>query len=70
MLFKSGINRPVIAAGMLEMNHTRITTTMKLNATQFRQIDKSQFIKAPEFTQISGYINTPNNNSPITLIIS
>ena len=29
---KSGINRPVISAGMSEMNHTRITTTMKLNA--------------------------------------
>jgi thiol-disulfide isomerase/thioredoxin len=64
---KSGINRPVISAGMSEMNHTRITTTMKLNADQFRQIDKSQFIKAPEFTQISDSINTPNNNSPITL---
>ena len=34
--------------------------------TQFQQIDKSQFIKAPEFAQISGYINTPNNNNPIT----
>jgi thiol-disulfide isomerase/thioredoxin len=66
---QSGINRPVIAAGMVEENHTMMTTTtMKLNTTQFRQIDKSQFIKAPEFAQISGYINTPNNNnSPITL---
>jgi len=64
---KSGISRPVISAGMLEMNHTRMTTTMKLDAAQFRQINKSQFIKAPEFTQISGYINTPNNNNPITL---
>src|SRR6188472_4217345 len=64
---KSGINRPVKSAGMSEMNHTRMITTMKLDAAEFRQIDKSQFIKAPEFTQISGYINTPNNNSPITL---
>src|SRR5215213_822561 len=63
---QSGINRPVIAAGMVEENHT-MTTTMKLNTAQFKQIDKSQFIKAPEFAQISGYINTPNNNSPITL---
>jgi thiol-disulfide isomerase/thioredoxin len=63
---QSGINRPVISAGMSEMNHTRLTTTMKLNADQFRQIDKSQFRKAPEFTQINNYINTPNN-SPITL---
>src|SRR4030095_9239619 len=59
------INHPVIAAGMVEENHT-MPTTMKLNTAQFRQIDKSQFIKAPEFAQISGYINTPNN-SPITL---
>ena len=64
---QSRINRPVMSTGMSEMNHTRITTTMKLNADQFRQIDKSQFRKAPEFNQINGYINTPNNNSPITL---
>jgi thiol-disulfide isomerase/thioredoxin len=61
---QTGITHPVITTGMVE-NHNM--TTMKLNATQFRQIDKSQFIKAPEFAQISGYINTPNNNSPITL---
>jgi thiol-disulfide isomerase/thioredoxin len=64
---QSGINHPVIAAGMVEENHTIATTTMKLNPTQFRQIDKSQFTKAPEFAQISGHINTPNNNNPITL---
>jgi len=64
---KGGISRPVNSAGMSEMNHTRMMTTMKLDAAQFRQINKSQFIKTPEFTQISGYINTPNNNSPITL---
>ena len=64
---QSGINRPVITAGMVEENHTMTTTTMKLDTTQFQHIDKSQFIKAPEFAQISGYINTPNNNSPITL---
>ncbi len=63
---QSGINHPVIAAGMVEENHT-MTTTMKLNTAQLKQIDKSQYIKAPEFAQISGYINTPNNNSPITL---
>ncbi|HZD83770.1 MAG TPA: redoxin family protein, partial [Nitrososphaeraceae archaeon] len=63
---QSGINRPIIAAGMVEENHT-MTTTMKLTTSQFKQIDKSQFIRAPEFAQISGYINTPNNNSPITL---
>ncbi|MGB0029448.1 MAG: redoxin family protein [Nitrososphaeraceae archaeon] len=58
-----GITHPVMAARMVE-NHT--ITTIRLNTTQFQQINKSQFIKAPEFTQISGYINTPNN-SPITL---
>ena len=41
-------------------------TTIKLNKDQFMQIDESQFIKAPEFAQITGYINTPHN-SPITL---
>jgi thiol-disulfide isomerase/thioredoxin len=59
-----GITHPTIEAGMVE-NQT--VTTIKLNTTQFQQIDKSQFKKAPEFAQISGYINTPNNNSPITL---
>jgi hypothetical protein len=59
---QTGITHPVMAAGMIE-NHT--ITTIKLNTAQ--RIDKSQFIKAPEFAQISGYINTPNNNSPITL---
>ena len=43
--------------------------TIKLDQDQFKHIDKSPFIKAPEFVQISGYINTPNNNnnSPLTL---
>jgi thiol-disulfide isomerase/thioredoxin len=63
---QTGINRPVTAAGMVEENHT-MTTTMKLNIAQFKQIDRSEFVKAPEFAQIGGYINTPNNNSPITL---
>jgi thiol-disulfide isomerase/thioredoxin len=40
--------------------------TIKLDKNQFQKIDKAQFVKGPEFTQISGYINTPNN-SPITL---
>jgi len=60
---QTGITHPAIASGMVE-NHTM--TTIKLNTTQFQQIDKSQFIKAPEFAQISDYINTPNN-SPLTL---
>ena len=60
---QTGITHPAIPTGMVE-NHTM--TTIKLNTTQFQQIDKSQLIKAPEFAQISGYINTPNN-SPLTL---
>jgi len=39
---------------------------IKLNKTAFLQIDKSKFIKAPELTGISGYINTANNK-PIKL---
>jgi thiol-disulfide isomerase/thioredoxin len=61
---KFGITNPSLADGMVE---NRTETTIKLNTTKFQQIDKSQFKKAPEFAQISGYINTPNNNSPITL---
>lgn len=57
------ITHPVMTAGAVE-NHNK--TTMKLNASQFQQIDKTQFKKAPEFAQISGYINTPDN-SPLTL---
>ena len=60
---QKGVSHPVIAAGMME---NRSITTIRLNATKFQQIDKSQFTKAPEFAQIGGYINTPNN-SPITL---
>ena len=60
---QKGVSHPVIATGMME---NRTITTIRLNATKFQQIDKSQFTKAPEFAQIGGYINTPNN-SPITL---
>jgi thiol-disulfide isomerase/thioredoxin len=61
---KTGINNSALSDGMVK---NQSVTTIKLNATKFQQIDKSQFKKAPEFAQISGYINTPNNNSPITL---
>ena len=53
------ITNPAKAATTIE-NHT---VTMKINKTQFQQVNESQFKKAPEFAQISGYINTPNNNS-------
>src|SRR5215203_1754519 len=58
----SHINHTAIADTTID-NHT---VTMKINKTQFQHIDKSQFKKAPEFAQISGYINIPNNN-PLTL---
>ena len=61
---KFGITYPAIAPTTVE-NHT--ITTIKLNKTQFQQVNESQFKKAPEFAQISGYINTPNNNNPLTL---
>src|ERR671918_630114 len=57
------ITHPVFTAGMVK---DRNITTMKLNAPQLQQIDRSQFMKAPEFAQISGYLNTPDN-SPLTL---
>jgi thiol-disulfide isomerase/thioredoxin len=62
-VIQTGISHPAITAEMVE-NQT--TTTIKLNTTQFPRIDKSQSIKAPEFAQIGGYINTPND-SPLTL---
>lgn len=41
--------------------------TINLDKNKFTNIDKSQFQKAPDLTQISGYLNTPNNNQPIHL---
>lgn len=43
------------------------TITINLDKNKFMNIDKSQFQKAPDLTQIAGYINTPNNNQPIHL---
>ncbi len=60
---RSEITNPAIADTTIIENHT---VTMKINATQFQYIDKSQLKKAPEFVGISGYINTPNTN-PLTL---
>jgi thiol-disulfide isomerase/thioredoxin len=57
-----GITNPAVADTTIEDD----TVTMQINATQFQHIDKSQFKKAPEFVEISGYINNPNNN-PLTL---
>lgn len=42
--------------------------TINLDKNKFTNIDKSQFQKAPDLTQISGYLNTPNNNQPIHLV--
>ena len=41
--------------------------TINLDKNKFTNIDKSQFQKAPDLTQICGYLNTPNNNQPIHL---
>ena len=57
-----GLTNPPIADTTIE----NYTVTMKINKTQFQQVNESQFQQAPEFAQISGYINTPNNN-PLTL---
>jgi hypothetical protein len=45
---QKGVSHSVIATEMME---NRTITTIKLNATKFQQIDKSQFTKAPEFAQ-------------------
>ncbi len=35
--------------------------TVKLNKTDFLNIDRTKFLKAPELVGLQGYINTPNN---------
>src|ERR671931_2709680 len=66
------LNKAALSSSQVEKSLSTATTTqngittIKLNRSQFQQIDKSQFRKAPEFAQIAGYINTPNNN-PLTL---
>jgi len=58
----------VSGATTTKVDNGTTTTTIKLDKSQFEKLDKSQFRKAPEFAQISGYINTPNNyNNPLTL---
>jgi len=67
-----GLNKASSSQQQLEKVVSASTTangtikTIKLDRSQFLQIDNSQFQKAPEFAQIAGYINTPNN-APITL---
>ena len=67
-----GLNKASSSQQQLEKAVSAATTangtikTIKLDRSQIIQIDKSQFQKAPEFAQIAGYINTPNN-APITL---
>src|SRR6188472_611918 len=51
----------VSGATTTKVDNGTTTTTIKLDKSQFEKLDKSQFRKAPEFAQISGYINTPNN---------
>jgi thiol-disulfide isomerase/thioredoxin len=67
-----GLNKVSSSQQQLEKVVSAATTTngtiktIKLDKAQYLQIDKSQFQKAPEFAQIAGYINTPNN-APITI---
>jgi thiol-disulfide isomerase/thioredoxin len=57
------IDKAISAATSKNGNIIRIN----LDKNKFTNIDKSQFQKAPDLTQISGYLNTPNNNQPIHL---
>jgi thiol-disulfide isomerase/thioredoxin len=67
-----GLNKASTSAQQVEKFVSAATiqngslATIKLDKAQLQQIDKSQFIKAPEFAQVDGYINT-YNNSPLTL---
>ena len=62
------VEKLVSGATTTKVDNGTTTTTIKLDKSQFEKLDKSQFRKAPEFAQISGYINTPNNyNNPLTL---
>src|SRR3954466_15930343 len=56
------VEKLVSGATITKVDNGTTTTTIKLDKSQFEKLDKSQFRKAPEFAQISGYINTPNNN--------
>ena len=63
------VEKLVSGATTTKVDNGTTTTTIKLDKSQFEKLDKSQFRKAPEFAQISGYINTPNNyNNPLTLL--
>ena len=62
------VEKLVSGATTTKVDNGTTTTTIKLDKSQFEKLDKSQFRKAPDFAQISGYINTPNNyNNPLTL---
>ena len=65
---RSPLNQTLLLLSVGSASSTANSTikTIKLDRSQFLKIDKSQFQKAPEFAQIAGYINTPNN-APITL---
>ena len=62
-IFKQKIDKAISAATSKNGN----IITINLDKNKFTNIDKSQFQKAPDLTQISGYLNTPNNNQPIHL---
>lgn len=49
-----------------ESTKTQSPNIIKLNRTEFDQIDNSQFRKAPEFAAIANYVNT-NNSEQLSL---
>jgi thiol-disulfide isomerase/thioredoxin len=53
---------------LIELASTRENNpvVIKLNRTEFDEIDKSKFREAPNFNEISGYINT-NDSKPLDL---
>lgn len=56
--------RDMVAAQPSTLGNSPIV--IKLNRSEFEQIDSSQFRKAPEFKDVTGYINT-NTSEPLDL---
>lgn len=55
---KKDVVSPLVSqASAFSLTQIQHDTNVKYYGTQFK-IDKSQFKKAPEFTQVTGYINT------------
>ncbi len=50
-----------------ESTKTQLPNIIKLNRTEFDQIDNTQFRKAPEFVDIAEHINNNNNSEQLRL---